>query len=137
MVTSRTADLTAVGLVFAVLLAGVALWSALPAEMAIHFGASGEPDNFVSKPVGIFLTPAIGLGAVAFVRVSKRLDPTADERTLDLAVLFLGATSAYVHGFVLAWNLGYRVEPLAVVAPVVAGALLLSAYAAKRDGVLG
>ena len=137
MPSLQKTDLAATALLVVVTLAGVAVWDSLPAEMAIHFGVSGEPDNFVSKPLGVTLAPAIGLVALAFVRFSARLDPTADQRTLDASVLFLGATIAYVQGFVLAWNLGYRLDPLVVVAPVLVGAGLLTAYAFKRDGILG
>ena len=54
-----------------------------------------------------------------------------------MSVLFLGATIAYVQGFVLAWNLGFRLDPLVVIAPVLLGAGLLTVYAFKRDGILG
>jgi uncharacterized membrane protein len=137
MVALRTTDLTAVALLACAALAGLLVWPSLPAEMAVHFGASGEPDNFVNRPLGVLMAPAIGVGALAFVRLSARLDPTADRRTLDVAVVFLGATIAYVQAFVLAWNLGYRVNPLVVVAPVLVGAGLLTAYAFNREGVLG
>lgn len=137
MPSLRWTDATAAALLVLVTVAGAAVWDSLPAEMAIHFGVSGEPDNFVSKPLGVALAPAIGVVALAFVRFAGRLDPTADRRTLDVSVLFLGATIAYVQGFVLAWNLGHRVDPLAVVAPVLVGAGLLTVYAFKRDGILG
>jgi uncharacterized membrane protein len=137
MVSLRPTDLAAVALLACSALAGLAVWPSLPAEMAIHFGVSGEPDNFVSKPLGVLMAPVIGVGALAFVRFSARVDPTADRRTLDVSVLFLGATIAYVQSFVLAWNLGYRFDPLVAVAPVLLGAGLLVAYAFKRDGIRG
>jgi uncharacterized membrane protein len=133
----RTVDATAVALLALSALAGLALWPSLPNEMAIHFGASGTPDNFVEKPLGVLLAPVIGVGALAFVRLASRVDPTADRRVLDVSVLFLGATIAFVQSFVLAWNLGVRLNPMVVVVPVLAGALLLTLYAVKRDGLLG
>lgn len=137
MPSLQKTDLAATALLVLATLAGVAVWDSLPAEMAIHFGTSGEPDNFVSKPLGVALAPAIGLVALAFVRFSSRLDTTADRRTLDVSVLFLGATIAYVQGFVLAWNLGSRVDPLVAIVPVLVGAGLLTVYAVERDGLLG
>ena len=47
------------GLVALTALVGVALWPRLPAEMAIHFSASGRPDNYVSRAVGVGLMPVI------------------------------------------------------------------------------
>jgi uncharacterized membrane protein len=105
--------------------------------MAIHFGASGTPDNFVDKPLGVLLAPAIGVAALVFVRVAARVDPTADQRVLDVSVLFLGATIAFVQSFVLAWNLGVRVSPAVVVGPVLLGAGVLTVYAFYREGYLG
>lgn len=137
MVSTRTVDAAAVALLVLSAVAGVALWSSLPAEMAVHFSSSGTPDNFVSKPVGVLLAPAIGVVSLGFIRLAARVDPTADARTLDVSVLFLGATIAFVQAYLLAWNLGTRVSPLAVVGPVLVGAGLLTVYALYRDGLLG
>lgn len=133
--TVRTADLVGVALLVAAALAGVALWPRLPAEMAIHFDASGTPDNYASKPVGVFLTPVLGVVAVALMRGTKRIDPSADERTLSVAVVYLAGVIAYVQGLVLAFNLGYAFSMTAALAPVFVGAAVLVAYALARDGV--
>jgi uncharacterized membrane protein len=117
-------------------LAGLAVWPSLPGELAIHFDASGSPNNYVSKPVGVFLAPAIGVATVAFVRYVPRFDPRpTDERVLDVTVVFLGALIAYVQATVLAWNLGYRFDIAVVLGPVFAATALLVAYAFHREGL--
>jgi uncharacterized membrane protein len=133
----RLPDLIALGLLAVAVVLGVVLWPRLPAEMAVHFDASSTPDNFVSRPVGVFLTPLVGVLAVVFVRASSRLDPTADRVTVDVAVVFLGATIAYVHTFILAWNLGFRVNVAVAVGPVLVGAGVLTVYALYREGMFG
>ncbi|NJE45843.1 DUF1648 domain-containing protein [Thermococcus sp. GR7] len=37
----------------------ILLWDKLPEKVAIHFNASGEPDNFASKEVGAIILPLI------------------------------------------------------------------------------
>ncbi|ACJ17421.1 hypothetical membrane protein, conserved [Thermococcus onnurineus NA1] len=37
----------------------ILLWDKLPEKVAIHFNASGEPDNFASKDVGAIILPLI------------------------------------------------------------------------------
>ena len=39
--------------------AGLLLWDKLPDQMAIHFNAANEPDNWASKPVAVLGMPAI------------------------------------------------------------------------------
>lgn len=137
MVTTRAVDVVAVALLALSALAGLVVWPSLPAEMAVHFGSSGTPDTFVAKPVGVLLAPTIGVAALGFLRFAARVDPTADARTLDVSVLFLGATIASVQTYLLAWNLGVQVSPFVVVGPVLVGAGLLTVYALYRDGLLG
>jgi len=133
---SRWPDLLGVALVVGAALAGIALWPRLPAEMAVHFGAGGEPDSFVAKPLGVVLAPAIGVVGLAVARLSGRADPTADPRVLGAAVLFVGSVVAYVQGLVLAYNLGYSVPVSFALVPVFAAAGALTLYALRRDGWL-
>ncbi|MBR2471289.1 MAG: DUF1648 domain-containing protein [Clostridia bacterium] len=41
------------------IVAGVALWNQLPAEIAVHFDINGNPDNFASKGFAVFLLPLL------------------------------------------------------------------------------
>ncbi|MBQ9941763.1 MAG: DUF1648 domain-containing protein, partial [Christensenellaceae bacterium] len=41
------------------ILAGLILWNQLPGEVPIHWNASGEVDGWASKPVAVFVMPAI------------------------------------------------------------------------------
>ena len=42
---------------------GVIVWNKLPEKMAIHWGITGEADNFAGKAVSVFLMPLIPLAA--------------------------------------------------------------------------
>ncbi len=41
------------------IVAGVALWNQLPAEIAVHFDINGTPDNFASKAFAVFGLPLL------------------------------------------------------------------------------
>jgi uncharacterized membrane protein len=115
--------LAPVAFVVAAALLGVILWPQLPSEMAIHFDASSTPDNYVSKPVGVFLTPAIGLGAILFVRAKMAVDNVqANPVSTRFSMLFTGIVIAYVQVLVLVWNLGYTFDMTTAVVPVLLGA---------------
>lgn len=135
----RAVDLVAYALLAGSVLVGLLLWSSLPDPMAIHFGPGGQPDNFVGKPLGVVLAPAIGLGAILLTRhapewASRQYRTPEME---DLTVVFVDGVVAYLQGFVYAWNLGFRVDPLVVVAPVLLVAAGLAVYAYARPGFAG
>ncbi|MDS0240099.1 MULTISPECIES: DUF1648 domain-containing protein [Haloferax] len=103
---------------------GVVLLPALPPSVAVHFGTGGEPDSFVAAPLGVFLVPTIGVGALLVTRfagataIGDSVPPVFD----TVLATFL----AYVQALVLAYNLGARFDmPVAVVTfGAVAGVVL-------------
>ena len=103
--------------------------------MAIHFSATGTPDNYVSKPTAVFLLPAIMLGTLAFLAGVLRVDPPDDPRIASVtAVSTMGFMTA-IHGLVLAWNLGYPVPfDLVIVGSLVWGIALTGYVAAQERG---
>jgi uncharacterized membrane protein len=131
---SRT-DGLAVGIVALTALAGVALWPQIPAEVAIHFSASGTPDNYVSKPVGVFLLPVLMVAMLLVLNVSMAADPPSHPQTGPVVVLATTAFLGVVHVLVLAWNAGYAV-PLdgLLVGALVFGASLVG-YTLWRERV--
>jgi uncharacterized membrane protein len=132
----RRADALALALLGAVTVAGLALSPSLPSSMAIHFDASGQPDNYVARPLAVVLGPAIGVAAIVFTRLAARFDDGADRLTLDASVVFLGGIVALVQTQVLLWNLGYRVDVTLVVVPILLAAGVLVVFALRRDGLL-
>ena len=135
---ARTSDLLAYALLAGSAALGLLVWPALPGSVAIHFGLGGDPDTFVSKPVAVVLTPAIGVLAVLAV-LAVRYTPerfggnTGSPASENTTVLFVAAVVAYVQAFVYVWNLGYQLDPNVVTAPVLTAAGLLVVYAYRRD----
>lgn len=130
----RRVDAVAVGLLTVVAAAGLLLWPSLPERMAIHWGVGGAPDSYVSRPLATVGLPAFGTATVAFVRLSQRWTRTSRAEA-NVSVLALGVVVAWTGVLVLAWNLGYRFDPLVAVLPVVA--LALAAAVAVRSGRVG
>ena len=130
---SRWPDRLAAGLLVATALAGVALWPRLPAEMAVHFDAGGEPDTYVSRPVAVVLAPIIGVAGVGITRLAERSDPSSDPRVGRATVPFVGGVVAYAQGLVLAYNLGHAIRLPFALAPVGIASVGLVGYALVRD----
>jgi len=127
-------DGLAVGIVALAALVGVALWPQLPAEVAIHFSASGTPDNYVSKPVGVFLLPALMLALVLVLRISMAADPPSHPQTGPVVVLATTAFLGLVHVLVLAWNAGYPVPLDGLLVGALVFAAVLVGYTVWREG---
>ncbi|MDS0261511.1 DUF1648 domain-containing protein [Haloarcula sp. S1CR25-12] len=116
-------------------LGSLALWPRLPAEMAIHFSASGTPDNFVPRVVGAFLLPAVMVLTLLVVRWAMRSDPPADPRLGRLVTVATVGFLSALHGLVLGWNLGYPVPfDLVLVVALVLG-VALCGYVIRRESV--
>jgi uncharacterized membrane protein len=113
------------GIVALTVAASVIVYPDLPEQMAIHFDSAGQPDDYLSKPLGVAIIPALALGLVALFGVIPHLDPLGEnfaefERYYDLAVLVTIGILAYVQALVLGYNLGYEFAIQQVLAPVLA-----------------
>jgi uncharacterized membrane protein len=98
----------------------------LPAEVAIHFDASGQPDDYASRTLALVLVPALAAGIALLFAVIPTIDPlgenvakfqTAYDATAVATVAFL----AYVHGLLLAYNAGVEFHLVQALAPAMAG----------------
>ena len=131
------ADAVAYAAIGIAVLGGLLFWPRLPAEMAIHFDATSTPNNYVSRPVGVLLTPTIGVAAILLVRRgSERSGGSPNPAVEDAVVAFVGVVVAYAHALVVAWNVGLRFDVTVAVVPVLVLAGLLVLYAAWREGRL-
>lgn len=94
-------------------LAGLLLWSQLPATMASHWNASDQVDGTMPKIWGILMMPLVSLGMLALFLVIPVIDPLKANiqlfrETFNAFIALLTAFMLYVHGLSLAWNLGYN-----------------------------
>lgn len=112
---------------------GVAVWARLPAEMAVHFSATGTPDNYVPKPIGVFLVPVVMLFTLAVIRAAFRADPPDDPR---LEPVVTGSSMVLLSAaqlLVLAWNLGYSIPFDLVLVGIMLWSIGLVGYGIVRE----
>jgi uncharacterized membrane protein len=100
-------------------------YPSLPDQLAIHFGAGGQPDNFLATPLALALIPAIALGIVVLFKILPWLDPLGEntaafQQYYDLVAVLTVGILAYVQGLILAWNLGYDFAIGQALVPVLA-----------------
>ncbi|MFC7096125.1 SdpI family protein [Halobaculum marinum] len=101
----------------------------LPAQVATHWNAAGQPDDTMPRLVGAFLLPAITAGVTLLLYVAPRFDPRYESIEsfrggYEWFVVGMVAFLAYVHGMTLAWNLGLRFSFTAAMALPLAGLFL-------------
>jgi uncharacterized membrane protein len=130
-------DWLSLALIAATLLAGLALWGRLPAELAIHFSASGEPDSFVSKPVAVLSLPALMAATLLFVEGAGRVDPPEDPSVLGVVTVATMVLLAAVQGYLFAWNLGYEVSFTLFMAGVGVWTVVVVGYTVAREAEQG
>lgn len=137
--------LAAFALVALSFIIGIYLYPGLPGRMITHWGASGQANGFMAKPVAVFLLPAISLVLVIFLAYLPNLDPLkknyADFRPeYDGMVAMLSAFLSYVYTLTLLSNLGYNINMVQFLSPAFAALFLYLGYLlskAKRNWFVG
>ncbi|WP_459193373.1 DUF1648 domain-containing protein [Halosimplex sp. J119] len=127
------ADWLSIAVAVATLGAGLVLWGRLPAEMAIHFSASGTPDNFVPKAIAVAALPALMIALPLVLDGAARLDPPEDPQVIEVVKVATAGLLAAVQGLVLAWNLGHDVPFDLFMAGVAVWAVALVGYSVARE----
>ncbi|MFC7133817.1 MULTISPECIES: SdpI family protein [Salinibaculum] len=133
--TRRT--LVGLGIVLLTGVASVVVYPDLPEQMAIHFDGSGQPDDYLTKPLAAALMPVLGLLVVGLFAAIPRLDPLGEnfaefERYYDLVAVVTVGILAYVHALVLGYNLGYRFDVAQVLAPVLSVVAVTFGYVVEN-----
>jgi uncharacterized membrane protein len=130
-------DIATGGIVTLLAVVSVAAIPELPAEMAIHFDAAGEPDNYVGRTLALAGGVALTAGVAVLFTILPRIDPLGEnfeafQTVYDLAAVGVVAFTAYINGLVLAYNLGVEFGMLQATAPAVAGLYLLIAVVIRH-----
>lgn len=109
--TLRRSDAVAVLLLLVTAGAAALVYPSLPEQFAVHFDASGTPDSFYGKTLGVAILPAVGVGIYVLFRVLPHIDPRGEnirafQGAYDAILLLVLAFLAYLQGLLLAYNLG-------------------------------
>lgn len=110
--STKNTTLISIVLVAIAIIAGVALWNQLPAQMASHWNANDQVDGTMPKFWGVFMMPLITLGIMVLFLVIPNIDPLkaniAQFRdSFNVFIVLIIAFMLYIHGLTLAWSLGY------------------------------
>ena len=133
----RTRDMATGGIVAALALLGIVSVPELPAEVAVHFDSSGEPDNYVQAETFLAGSVLSAAGLAALFAVLPRLDPLG-ENIAEFQTVYDGFVVAtlgfvgYVYGLILAYNLGVEFDMIQATVPAVAALYLLLAVLMRR-----
>ncbi|WP_144797928.1 SdpI family protein [Halorubrum depositum] len=98
----------------------------LPAQMATHWNAAGQPDGTMSKPVALALLPGISAALLVLFAVIPRVGPLRENiagfrPVYDWFVVVFAVFMTVIHGGILVFNLGYEFDFTLLVLAAVAG----------------
>ena len=122
---ARSRNLIGAGIIAVTGLAGVALMGRLPEQVAIHFGPSGQPNDYVGKSLALALIPALQAVMLAVFASLPLIGPLGENikkfsDTYNGFVLVVVGFLGYIHGVTLLWNAGYEFAVMQAVVPAVA-----------------
>ncbi len=109
------------------ILAGVALYDALPETIATHFGVNGEENGWSSRAFAVFGIPGIMAGANLLVQLALSTDPKKKNMSPMLRTISIWVTpllSVLVSAALLGHALGYDMH-IETAAPLLTGLLFL------------
>jgi uncharacterized membrane protein len=129
MKVSWRSEIIPLGLIAAMFVLAAVAWPQAPDRIPIHWGLSGEPDNYAGKVFGLFGGPLISLGIYGLILILPRIDPRRKNyelfwskyliiRTIIITIL------ACIQVVTFLWAIGTEVN-MNVAVPVIVGFLLV------------
>lgn len=109
------------------MLVGVAFWDALPEQVAIHWGASGEPDGWCSKAFAVYAVPLIMLAlhwACLFATRFDKKNRNQNPKMMNITYWLVPAVSWVANGMTYADALGKDIDVIRLL-PIIMGAFFL------------
>ena len=109
------------------MLVGVAFWDALPEQVAIHWGASGDPDRWCAKAFAVYAVPLIMLAlhwACLFATRFDKRNRNQNPKMMNITYWLVPAVSWVANGMTYADALGKDIDVIRLL-PIIMGALFL------------
>jgi uncharacterized membrane protein len=127
--TDRRVEIALLALIGLMFAAALIVWPSAPAQIPVHWNASGDIDRYGGKVEGLLLLPALALGIYLLMRYLPRIDPgranyarfSGAYTAIRAGVVFL---MAGIYGMVIAWVLKVPVD-VSRAGPVAVGALFV------------
>jgi len=120
----RKANIITLSIVLLSFVIGAYFYPQLPDQIASHWNARGEVDDYLSKTWGLFLIPLMLSGFFLMFLVIPKIDPLKENikkfiKYFDLLILFLFSFLFYVYLLMILWNLGLRFDMSYLIIPPV------------------
>ena len=109
------------------MLVGVAFWDALPEQVAIHWGASGEPDRWCAKAFAVYAVPLIMVAlhwACLFATRFDKRNRNQNPKMMNITYWLVPAVSWVANGMTYADALGEDIDVIRLL-PIIIGVLFL------------
>lgn len=108
--------------------AGLILWNRLPEQIPFHWNAAGEIDGWASKPVAVFVSPAVMLVLQWLCMLVTSTDPKKQnhpQKVISLVLWLIPLLTVFISALMYASALGgsMRVETLV---PILLGAVFIA-----------
>ena len=109
----------------------------LPEQLVTNWDASGTANGTMPRTAALVGGPALALGIVVLFEAIPRIDPLGENiekfsGIYDGIAVLTAAFVAYVHGLVLAWNLGYEFEIIQAISPAIAALFVAIGFLLER-----
>jgi uncharacterized membrane protein len=127
----RKSEILIVGIALLSFAIGVYYYPQMPAQMASHWNARGQVDDYISRFWGSFLMPITLVGLVLLFMAIPRIDPLRENiakfrKYYDGFVILFMMFMVFVYLQTILWSIGIRISPNVFV-PVGAGLLFVGA----------
>lgn len=96
---------------------GLLLWDKLPGQFATHWGADGQADGFMGKPMAIFLLPAILLvmqWVCLLTTAADKGNKHQSPKVFNMVIWIIPMLSVLCSGFIYAAALGWSFKVTAL-----------------------
>ena len=107
---------------------GLLLWEQLPDKIPFHWGLNGEVDGWASKPVAVFLMPAMMLAVQWVCVLATTMEPKGRAATstkmMGIVLWIIPLLNIVLHVMVYTAALGHKINA-AVVMPLIIGAMFV------------
>ncbi len=127
----RRSEILIIGIALLSFAIGVYYYPQMPAQMASHWNAKGQVDDYISRFWGLFLMPITLVGLALLFMAIPRIDPLRENiakfrKYYDGFVILFMVFMVFVYLQTILWSIGIRISPNVFV-PIGTGLLFIGA----------
>jgi len=122
--STRLTNILVLAIVLGSILAAVLVYPRLPEQVASHWNAAGEVDDYMSRFWGVAIFPIVVLAMYLLFLLIPRIDPLKENIAefrgyFNGFILALVLFMAFIYALTLAWNLDAEFDMGRVIVPAV------------------